>query len=266
MRTRVAAARQWTGNGLEAFRRGRVGEARKYFNKASTQLPEDQDIIANVARTHFHEGQYQNAISELNRAIELDNADAALMVELGEYLLADGQVQAASEQARKALDENHRLPCAWLLSGRVHAASGNERAALGDFQKAVGIDPAREDIQLEVVRGYRRLGDPLRALSAVENILEKYPLHQQPTSALIEKSHALVQLNRTGTAVQTLNEAVTHGNDSQEVHLALANIDPRHTPHGFEKPQILSVRPQQKADTGFVDGRFALRKNETLKH
>jgi len=136
MRTRVAAARQWTGSGLEAFRRGAVGEARTYFNKASSQLPEDQDIIANVARTHFEEGQYHNAITELKRAIKIDDGDAGLTVELGEYLLADGQIAAASEQARKALGKDHRLACAWLLSGRVHAASGNERAALGDFQKA----------------------------------------------------------------------------------------------------------------------------------
>jgi len=98
----------------------------------------------------------------------------------------------------------------------------------------------------------------------VENILEKYPLHQQPTSALIEKSHALVQLNQAGTAVQTLNQAVTHGNDSKEIHLALAQINGSQTPQETEKIQNILAIPQSGGNSVFVDSRLALRGDQVL--
>lgn len=224
MRTRVAAARQWTGNGVAAVRRGSVSEARDYFTKASSQLPKDHEIVVNLARTHFQEGQFQPAIKELNRAIEINGPDEKLLVELGQYLLADGQVDAASEKVQQALQENHRHAGAWLLSGKIHAAKGDDQTALGDFQKAIGIDPSREDIQLEIVRGYRRLNDPLRALSAVENILEQYPSHHQPAAAIVEKSQALVQLKQNKSAIETLNQAIAAGNKSPEIGLALSQL------------------------------------------
>ena len=230
MRTRVAAAREWTGNGFDAVRRGAASEARGYFAKASSQLPKDRGLVVNVARTHFQEGNYQEAIKELERAIKLDDSDTELSIELGQYLLADGQIDAAGEQAQKALKKNHRNASAWLLSGKVHAAKGHAQLALGDFQKAIGIDPDREDIQLEIVRGYRQLNDPLRALSAVENILKKYPSHQAPAVAVVEKSQALVQLRRTSSAIETLNQAIADGDDSPQVQLALSQLSPTDHP------------------------------------
>ena len=222
MRTRVAAARQWTGNGIEAVRRGAVTEARACFAKASSQLPTDHNIIANVARTHFHEGQFELAIAEMNRAVEINRDDPELLVELGEYYLAAGQLQAASVQAEKSLNKNYRLASAWLLKGQIHAASGDHRQALGDFQKAAGIDAARDDVQLHIVQSYRSLGDPLRALSAIETLLEKYPADQQPNQALVEKSSALLQLNQHSAAIETLKLAIRNDPTPEMFH-ALAN-------------------------------------------
>ena len=77
MRTRVAAAREWSGNGVAAIRRGAVREAREYFRKASSQLPQDQEIVANVARTHFQAGEVDQAIEVMRRACLLYTSDAA---------------------------------------------------------------------------------------------------------------------------------------------------------------------------------------------
>lgn len=248
MRTRVAAARQWTENGVAAVQRGAVSEARDYFSKASSQLPQDHEIVVNLARTHFQEGQYQPAIKELNRAIKINGHDEKLLVELGQYLLADGQVDAASEKAQLALQKNHRCACAWLLSGRVHAARGDDQAALGDYQKAIGIDPQREDIQLEIVRGYRRLNNPLRALSAVENILEQYPSHQQPEAAILEKSQALLQLKQNKSALETLSQAIADGNQSPEIKLALSRLPATTNPQiqGSNSPTLNNLAAENE--------------------
>jgi tetratricopeptide (TPR) repeat protein len=222
MRTRVAAARQWTGNGLEAVRRGAVCEARACFAKASSQLPTDHQIIANVARTHYQEGQFDQAIEQMNRAIRIKNDEPELLVELGEYHLAAGNLAASTELVEKILDRNHRLASAWLLKGKIHAARGEHQTALGDFQKAIGIDASNDEVQLQIVQAYRKLGNPLRALSAVEKLLDKYPRGQQPELALIEKSMSLVELDQHDTAIETLKSALARNNGSGELRTALA--------------------------------------------
>ena len=109
-----------------------------------------------------------------------------------------------------------------MLKGQIHAASGDHRQALGDFQKAAGIDASRDDVQLQIVQSYRSLGDPLRALSAIETLLEKYPADQQPNQALVEKSSALLQLNQHSAAIETLKLAIRNDPTPEMFH-ALAN-------------------------------------------
>ncbi|QEG25073.1 tetratricopeptide repeat protein [Mariniblastus fucicola] len=224
MRTRAAAARQWSGNGIEAFRRGAVEDARECFAKASSQMPRDHRMAANLARTHFQQGELSQAIEVMQRAVEVSNSDPELQVELGEYYLADGQLIAAQRQVDRALSDNHRLASAWLLRGRIHAARGNHQTALGDFQKSLGIDGSREDVQLEIVEAYQSLGDPLRALSAVEQLLEKYPLDRQPESAILAKSAALYQLDQNSSAIEVLTRAADRSDVSSEVFTTLARL------------------------------------------
>ena len=224
MQTRVAAARQWSGNGIEAIRRGAVREARECFSKASSQLPHDHEIVANVARTHFQEGEIQMAIKVMRQAVEIKRDNPALIVELGEFYLADGQHDEAQRAVEKSLEQNHRLASAWLLKGKIHAAKGEYQAALSDFQKSLGIDGSSQDARLQIVQTYRTIGDPLRALSAVEQLLEEFPVDRQPEPALIEKSAALVQLKQHESAIEVLTQAVGRSDISSDVFTALAQI------------------------------------------
>jgi len=222
MRTRVAAARQWSGNGIAAIRRGAVREARECFNKASSQMPHDQEIVANVARTHFQEGELQQAIDVMRQAVDIKSNDPELLVELGEYCLADGQLDDAQQAVERSLELNHRLAAAWLLKGKIHAAKNEHQAALNDYQKSLGIDGSCQDAQLQIVQTYRKIGDPLRALSAVEQLLEEYPTERQPEAALIEKCAALVQLKQHDSALEVLTQAAGRSDISSNVFTALA--------------------------------------------
>lgn len=224
MRTRVAAARQWSGNGIDAIRRGAVREARECFTKASSQMPHDQEIVANVARTHFQEGEIQQAIDVMRQAVDIKRDDPELMVELGEYCLAAGQHGEAQLAVEKSLAHNHRLAPAWLLKGKLHAANGEHQAALSDFQKSLGIDSSCQDARLQIVQTYRKIGDPLRALSAVEQLLEKFPIDRQPEAAVIEKSAALVQLKQHDSAIEVLTQAIAQNDVSSDTFTALAQI------------------------------------------
>ncbi len=265
MRTRVAAARQWSGNGIDAIKRGAVREARECFSKASSQLPNDHRIVANVARTHFQEGQTRQAIDIMSHAIELGGDDPELHVELGDYYLADGQMQAAEQQVELSLEKNHRLASAWLLKGKTQAAKGEFKAALGDYQRALGIDGSREDIQLQIVKTYQHLGEPLRALSAVEQLLEKYPTERQPESAILAKSSALLQLKQHSPAIEVLEVASRRSDVSADVFIALAQSQISAGRHELARQTLAQAQerfPNRPQISKFVD---QLSSNEKLR-
>lgn len=224
MRTRVAAAREWTGNGLDAIKRGSLHEARDCFTKASSQLPNDHRIVANVARTHFKQGQVANAIEVMRKAVDLAPHDSSLHAELGEFYLATGNTELASRCAKSCLENNQRHASGWLLKGKIKAANGNLQAALGDYQRALGIDADREDIRLEVVRTYQHLGQPLRALSAVEQLLEKYPQDRQPEEAILAKCDSLQKLQQFSPAIEILESASSRKDISAQIFISLASV------------------------------------------
>jgi len=227
MRNKISSARQWTDNGLSALGRGAAREAKSCFARASNELPDDPRILANLARAHFQQGEHSQAVTVMSRAVELAGGATDLKVELGNYLLAAGQAQQAGQLAASVTKANHRSASAWLLSGRARSASGDWSGALSDYQRALGIENGREDIQMEVVEAYGRLNQPLRALSAVEQVLQRHPVDRQPEEAILAKSDALVQLKQLDPAIELLEVAARRKDISGALWTRLADAQVR---------------------------------------
>ena len=85
-----------------------------------------------------------------------------------------------------------------------------------------GIDPNLPGIELTIVETYQRMHQPLRALSAVEQLLSHYPPDQQPDEAVIAKSVALMELHQTNTAINLLHAASERDDVSSEIYLRLS--------------------------------------------
>ena len=230
MRDKVSSARQWTGNGLSALGRGAAREAKSCFARASNELPNDSRIVANLARAHYQQGEFQQATQVMTRAVELAGGADEMEVELGEYHLRIGQADVAMQLADQVLKANHKSTGAWLLRGRSRGVGGDWSGALSDYQRALGIanmESEQEEIQLEIVEAYRRLNQPLRALSAVEQVLHKYPVDRHPESALLAKSEALVQLKQLDPAIEILQVAAKRKDISSAAWTMLADVQVR---------------------------------------
>ena len=220
-REHVGIARQWTRGGIEALQSGRLGHAKSCFAKAAAHDPGDQLAHANLARTVIQNGDAKQAIDHMRRAVELSNNDPRLIVELGEMYLEAGQWLPAKEQAEQAHGIDHRFAPAWALQGRTSLAKGNLESALADFQKAAGFDPELLEVQLAIAETYQKMNQPLRSLSAVEQLLSRYPPGQQPESALIAKSVALIELNKFSPAIAMMRTASQREGASSEIFFRL---------------------------------------------
>jgi len=219
---KLAAAKEWTKGGIEAMQSGRIAQARSFFSRAADENPRDPVARANLARTELQSGNTTSAIAHMQTASNLAVGDPRLMVELGEMYLADGQLLAARHQAELALSANHRFAPAWKLNGLTNLAQHDYEAALADFQRAAGIDGNLPGLQLSIIETYQRLGQPLRTLSAAEQLLSQYPPDQQPEPALLAKSLALMELKQVSPAIDILQMASDRDGASEQVYLRLS--------------------------------------------
>ncbi|MFK7768882.1 MAG: tetratricopeptide repeat protein [Mariniblastus sp.] len=217
------SAREWASGGCEAFQNGKLVKAKGLFSRAAEQDPNDFRVRANLARTIEQSGDRQEAILHMQQAVDLSNGDPRLRLELGEMYLAAGQWFPARRQVQLLLESNNRNAPAWALSGKTHKAKGKYQEALADFQKALGYEPELEDVQMQIVETYGKIGQPLRALSAVEQVLSKYPVDDQPEQGVLAKSVALMELKQIGPAIDLLETASQKERPSSEVFVRLSN-------------------------------------------
>ena len=218
---KISSARQWANNGLEAFQNGHIDQAKGLFSRASQQNPTDYRIRANLAETLYHSGDPGQAISEMTRAVELSGNEPKMRIKLGQMYLGVGALDQAQGQAELALGSNHRFASAWDLKGRVSKAKGDYQSALSNFQKSLGFEPDVTDVQLEIVDTYQRMGEPLRALSAVEQVLQQHPIGKQPLSTIVAKSAALIELKQFRPAIDLLESASQRPEASSDLFLRL---------------------------------------------
>ncbi len=218
---KFASSRHAVSDTFSTSRNGSFVKSKSFFNRTATEAPTDYRIDANVARTHFQNGEIDQAIVQMKRAVEMSGGDSQLHVELGEYYLASGLWLQAQRHAELGLEKNHRLASAWFLKGKTKAAKNELREALGDYQRALGYDATRQDIQMEIAQTYGRMNQPMKSLAAVEQLLSQYPRDEQPENAVLTKSVALMKLQQLEPAIDILEVASRNRNATSQTFLRL---------------------------------------------
>jgi tetratricopeptide (TPR) repeat protein len=220
-RESLVSARQWASGGLEALHNGRLETAKGLLSRAVEQNPNDASVRENLARTLHKSGDTEQAISQMQHAVELSKGDPRMIVELGEMYLDTGQWWHARNQVDLALNANHRFAPAWALSGKTEKAKGNYSQALADFQRALGFNPEMPQVQMQIVDTYQRMGNSHRALSAIEQILNKLPSDKVPESVVLAKSVAMIDLDLVRPAIDLLQTASNKKHASSVVFVRL---------------------------------------------
>jgi len=151
----VATCRQLTQQGTSAMERKDWKRAESLLARAVQASPGDTDARRNYAEALWHRGAQQEALAQLQEARRLLTEDPNLAVRTGEMHLALGQISSAGQMVDDALRMDPKSAAAWALRGRVAAATGQTRAALADYQRALGYAPQDRDISILVAEAYR---------------------------------------------------------------------------------------------------------------
>ncbi len=126
--------------------------------------------------------------------IELEDADR---VEAATDALAAGIDRLGFEQIR---------PFSVYARGRALEFRGYCEQAIVAFQTALELEPTYTEVNTDIARCYRSLGDLARA---EEHALQALKIRPHDAETLLEAAHILTEAGQTDRALEFLNRALT---------------------------------------------------------
>ncbi|HAV64333.1 MAG TPA: hypothetical protein DCY13_18445, partial [Verrucomicrobiales bacterium] len=161
--------------------------------KAELVMGELIKLFPNVAQLHYQAAiahlanqKTAQAVTQLERANELNPALPEVVLLLGRLKLARGEVGAVTASAQNLITTNPQLHAAYLLLGDAQMAAGDASGALATYQeleRRFAEDPAGPHL---VGATLLRQGQPGPAREAFERALQRRPTHFPSLERLVE--------------------------------------------------------------------------------
>jgi tetratricopeptide (TPR) repeat protein len=206
--------------------KGEWKQAEKLLSDAIKSCPVDAEARRRYAEALWHRGDAAAAMGQLEEAARLSPDKPELAIRMGEIYLALDRWENARRAADQAIAADPTHPQAWSLRARANQGAGNLRDALADFQRSLGYHPGDPTTLEQLSELYRRMGQPERALTALQTLIDTYPPGEEPPRALHLQGLAMTALGRHDAAVQSFDLAIRRGGPSPDLlyHLAEAQF------------------------------------------
>jgi len=118
--------------------------------------PRDADSYTNRGIAYVEKGQYDQAISEFNKALEINPKDTEAYYNRGLAYYDKGQYDKAISDYTKALEINPRDVEAHNNRGVAYGKKGQYDQAISDFTKAMEINPRQAEACYNRGRAYEK--------------------------------------------------------------------------------------------------------------
>ena len=221
----VAEGRQFSRQGIAAIERGDWAEAESLLNRAVEACPIDVDARRHYGEALWQRGARQQALTQIEHAIRLNRHDPTLPVRAGEMYLALGKLANAQGKADDALRIDPSHAGGWALRARIGVADGRPEDAQADFHRALGYAPERPQLLSELADLYIQAGEPQRALSTLQQLVDTYAPNEVPQQVYYAQGLALASLGRFDDAADSQRAAARSGPADAEILYRLAEAE-----------------------------------------
>ena len=219
----------------EHLSRGEAYLKEKKYQDASLEFRNAVQIDDRAAQAHWGlarayegAGQFQQAVEEMQRTIQLDPNNLDARVRLGNYFIAAYQQNRdpktkdeASRLADEVLQKDPNHIEGHILRGTILFAEGDRPRALAELTKAVELNPQRVESLMSLGLYYRQTGDLAKAEEVYQRALA---LDERSALAHLEYARLLVQQNRMDKADEHLRRAVEVDPQNREAHRTLVSF------------------------------------------
>jgi len=167
-------ARQSYDAGMRMFAIARYPQAALLFDRAAALDPTFADAVLMRGRANDYDGKIDRAIADFTHVLELRPNDTAALLARGRAWLDLKDYQSAIGDANRALGIDSRLAGGYNLRGVARRILGDPRGALEDFTRAVELSPGTDNY---FQRGatYQLLGEHRLALADFNQMIAIQP-------------------------------------------------------------------------------------------
>ncbi len=214
-------SRRLTMQAQAAQAQGDWERASRLLQTAVEQCSYDPEARTQWAEVLWAQKRRQEAIEQLERAIQLVGPDAALLARRGEFHLALGHLEAAWRDAHAALQLDAQLASAWKLRARIYYHLGRYQDALADYCQVLHLQPDDETTLHELAQvhwqlaqtrsGPKRQEHLYHCLLALERWEDRFQEKPPPLELLAWKGRTYYELGRPQDALLAWQQARQRG-------------------------------------------------------
>jgi tetratricopeptide (TPR) repeat protein len=135
------------------------------------------DLTA-LARFCRSRGWMDAAVTNYDKAIEVDPADAGLRIEAGEMLIGLGRSAEAARHFAQAIRVSPEFPAAHLLYGSMLGQQGDAVGAEREFRETLQLSPELLEARLNLGIALMSQGRSNEALECLDEVLQRSPTNE----------------------------------------------------------------------------------------
>ena len=203
----LQAARQMALRGVAAWEQGEAEQAEELFQGALENCPVEERAHRYYGELLWKRGDRRMALMHMERAAELSDDAADIVVRVGQMRAGQGELADALRWADRAIAQNDLDASAWALRSEILFQQGRFSEALVSCHRALNQNPKDLAVELRTASIYQELSRPRRALSTLDEIAARYPMSQVPLEVVDKQSAALYALGRWTAAERRLASA-----------------------------------------------------------
>jgi choline-sulfatase len=186
--------------------------------------PKDRIEVANLMHDgmlEVEQGEYQSAISKLERVIQTEPDSAIAYVQLGTAWTRLKDYDKALPILQKAVELKADSGLAQYELGLALFETGSWKEAAPQFEQAVSRSPRWADAHFSLASVYARIDRVPEAMQELDKTLALNPNHYR---ANLLRGRLLSLLGKPDEALPNLKKAAAVEPDSREAHLFLADV------------------------------------------
>jgi len=171
-----------------------------------------------VATTLAEKGEYQAAVSELQKALKINPDDARARSKLGVALARTGRFDEAVSECRKAAELDPAYADAHMNLGIALAQKGKPNEAIPQFEKSLQLSPDNTEAHANLAAALMSEG---RIDEAIAHCRKALSVNPEYTLAHANLAIALTRSRKLDEAMPHFEKALAANPDSVELHYIL---------------------------------------------
>ncbi|HUB66948.1 MAG TPA: tetratricopeptide repeat protein [Candidatus Methylacidiphilales bacterium] len=244
--------------GFALYQKGQINEAISQYQKALELNPRDDLAYNDLAQAFLREGQMDQAIIQLQRALAVNPNSGVTYVNLGDALAQKGEEDQAMTQYRRALEINPHLAEAHDNLGAGLLQKGEVDEAMAHFQQTLALEPGNAKAHNNLGWAFLQKGDIGQAIVQYRDALAINPHYAKAHSNL---GWALLRQGRIDQAIDECQKALATDPDLVPAYNNLGNA---FLQKGRVDQAIYCFQQALRLKPDYADAQYNLAKAQTM--